>query len=93
MNTFFRFLSRVSFIILSGCASSSQVGTPGFQKSYPWNWTPYTNAPWIYQVSFNDFIDLEPFYLNDQIRKNKQRQDAQVGYPINALTDSLRKQY
>lgn len=93
MNTFYRFLLKVSFLFLVGCASSSAPGTPGFQKTYPWTWTPYTNAPWIYRVSFNDFIDLEPFYLNDGIRKNKAKQDGEYGYPVNALSDSLRKQY
>ena len=91
MNILCRFLLKVSIVACTGCAASPEAA--GFQKTYPWTWTPYTGAPWIYKPSFNDIIDLEHFYLNNDIRNNKKQQDAQCGYPVNALTDSLRKQY
>lgn len=93
MNIFYRFLSKVSVFILVGCASSSDLGSPGFQKTYPWTFTPYTNAPWTSKVSFNDFIDLETFYLINKEREHKAQQDKEYGYPINALSDSLMYQY
>lgn len=93
MNTFFRFLLIVNFSLTLGCASSSNSGAPGFQKEYPWTFSPYTNAPWTSRVSFNDFIDLEPFFFNVKIRKDKSLQDKKYGYPINALTSSLKSKY
>jgi hypothetical protein len=90
---FYRFLLKSSFLLLCSCATSSDPGAPGFQKQYPWNFVPYTNAPWTSQVSFSDIIDLGPFYLNDSIRKNKREQDKKYGYPINALVDNSRLKY
>lgn len=93
MNIFYHFLSRVSFLLLLGCATSSDPGAPGFQKSYPWTFCPYTNAPWIYKFSFNDIIDLDPFVFQKNIINNKLKQDSELGYPINDLSSSLRQKY
>ena len=96
MNIFFPFLLKnklffliVINLILCSCASSSSPGTPGFQKEYPWTFVPYTNAPWTSIVSFNDFIDLEPFYLSKKIKEDRAAQDIKYGYPINSLSQSL----
>jgi hypothetical protein len=84
----YHFLLSFNFIILSSCASSSNPEAPGFQKKYPWNFVPYTNAPWTSQVSFNDIVDLEPFFLQEEIRKNKTFQDKKYGIPVNAISDN-----
>ncbi len=92
-NIFYRFLLKSSFLLLCSCATSSDPGAPGFQRQYPWTFVPYTNAPWTCQISFNDIVDLSPFYLNDSTRKNKQKQDNEYGYPLNALVDNSRLKY
>lgn len=89
MIIFFRFLLIVSCLLASGCASSSVPGTPGFQKAYPWTFIPYTNAPWIYKVSFDDIIDISAILCSKKIANSKLQQDLNLQYPINGLSDNL----
>lgn len=87
MNIFYRFLLIVKSLYIFGCTSIP--GAPGFQKEYPWTFVPYTGAPKIYDVSFNDFIDLGPLVLQNQIKRNRQEQDKRYGFPVNALSENL----
>jgi len=78
----------LNFITILGCASGG-TGTQGFQKEYPWTFVPFTKAPWIYQFSFDDVIDLSPIIYQNKITNLRKLRDSKSNYPINELSQSL----
>lgn len=58
-----KYILIVFLVLLSGCASP-QNGNWGFEREYPFTFSPYPNSPSIAQCSFDNLINLSTLIDN-----------------------------